>query len=137
MEQLAPASARVLVIDDNPDTQQIIATMLEGRGCQVAAAGDGVQGWEAVQEQRPDLIVLDLMMPHMDGFELLERLRTEPAHATIPVIVITAKELEPQERQWLLSRAQSCLQKNQLSTTQFVDYIQQVLGGEAVDVDRS
>jgi len=68
---------------------------------------------------------------------LLERLRAEPAYTTIPVIVMTAKELEPQERQWLLSRAQSCLQKNQLSTTQFVDYIQQVLGGEAVDVDRS
>jgi hypothetical protein len=53
------------------------------------------------------------------------------------VVVITAKELEPHERQWLLSRAQSCLQKNQLSTEQFSDYIQQVLGGEAVGVDRS
>jgi CheY-like chemotaxis protein len=137
VEQLAPAPTRILVIDDSADTQQIIATMLEGRGCQVVAAGDGMQGLEAVQDQRPDLIVLDLMMPRMDGFEVLERLRANSAHATIPVVVITAKELEPHERQWLLSRAQSCLQKNQLSTGQFVDYIHQVLGRETVDVDRS
>jgi signal transduction histidine kinase/CheY-like chemotaxis protein len=137
VQQLAPASTRILVIDDNPDTQQIVSAMLEGHGCQVVAAEDGVQGWEAVQEQRPDLILLDLMMPRMDGFELLERLRADPAHAMIPVVVITAKELEPHEREWLLSRTQSCLQKNQLTAAQFVDYIHQVLGMEAIDVDRS
>jgi CheY-like chemotaxis protein len=84
-----------------------------------------------VGETKPDLVLLDLMMPELDGFEVLDQLRMNPEYAALPVIVVTAKDLSQDERQWLLSRSQACIQKGLLSTKEFLDYIQMIVRKES------
>ncbi len=81
----------VMVVDDNPDIVTIVKTILEGKGYVVQSAYSGQEVFNLLSEQKPDLIVLDIMMPQMDGLEVLTRLKGEPSTATIPVILLTAK----------------------------------------------
>ena len=81
----------VMVVDDNPDIVTIVKTILEGKGYGVQSAYSGQEVFNLLKEQKPDLIVLDIMMPQMDGLEVLTRLKGEPSTATIPVILLTAK----------------------------------------------
>lgn len=92
---------RILVIDDEPDVLLLCRVNLSFEGHEVIDASDGPQGMEAAIEERPDLIVLDVMLPHGDGFTLLDQLKTEPATKDIPVIMLTAKARgEDQRRGW-------------------------------------
>ncbi|HYV56466.1 MAG TPA: response regulator [Candidatus Nitrosopolaris sp.] len=84
-------SAFVLVVDDNEDNLRIIRDILRTRGFEVQLARDGPTALQAIEERRPDLVLLDVMMPQMDGFEFLERLRANPRHAALPVILVTAR----------------------------------------------
>ncbi len=81
----------VMVVDDNPDIVTIVKTILEGKGYGVQSAYSGQEVFNLLKEQKPDLIVLDIMMPQMDGLEVLTRLKGEPSTSTIPVILLTAK----------------------------------------------
>ncbi len=81
----------VMVVDDNPDIVTIVKTILEGKGYGVQSAYSGQEVFNLLEEQKPDLIVLDIMMPQMDGLEVLTRLKGEPSTAAIPVILLTAK----------------------------------------------
>lgn len=107
-----PDGTTVLVIDDDPEARLIVRSALEGV-CRVIEASDGQQGLELVQSAQPNLVVLDLMMPQMDGFSVLDRLRANPISAQIPVIVVTAKDLEPAERAWLSQRVQLLAAKSE------------------------
>ncbi|RAU23040.1 serine/threonine protein phosphatase [Paramagnetospirillum kuznetsovii] len=81
----------VLVVEDNAMNRQLIAVMLEAMGVgRIEAAVDGIDGLDKVAAAPPDLIILDIMMPRMDGFEFLARLRADPIHGEIPVLVATA-----------------------------------------------
>ena len=80
-----------MVVDDNPDIVTIVKTILEGKGYGVQSAYSGQEVFNLLKEQKPDLIVLDIMMPQMDGLEVLTRLKGEPSTSTIPVILLTAK----------------------------------------------
>lgn len=82
---------RILVIDDDVDTLRLVGLMLQRQGYQVSAAPNGSQGLAKAFEERPDLILLDVMMPDMDGFEVTRRLRKNPATASIPILMFTAK----------------------------------------------
>lgn len=89
---MAP-SVRVVVIDDDRDLRHLIKLTMEfTAGWQVDVAGDGEEGIVLTQRVRPDVVVADLMMPGMDGYEVCRRLRTDPATAGIPVIVLTARK---------------------------------------------
>ena len=92
---------RLLVADDDPAVAELMRQLLGEEGWQVAAAADGQQTLEQVARQRPDLLLLDLMMPVVDGFEVLRRLRQQSETADLPVVVITAKDLSAQEREEL------------------------------------
>ncbi len=83
--------ARILVIDDEPDVVMIIKTALQAEGYDVASATNGPDGLEEAFETRPDLIILDVMMPIMDGFEVLKMLRQDPKTENTPVIILTAR----------------------------------------------
>jgi CheY-like chemotaxis protein len=83
---------RVLVIEDDPDTQELLGVALQERGFEVALAKDGATGLAMAWEQQPGLILLDLRLPGMDGFSVLQALKQEPATAAIPVITMTASE---------------------------------------------
>jgi len=81
----------VMVVDDNPDIVTIVKTILEGKGYVVQSAYSGQEVFNLLKEQKPDLIILDIMMPQMDGLEVLTRLKGEASTSTIPVILLTAK----------------------------------------------
>jgi CheY-like chemotaxis protein len=83
-------SASVLVVDDDPDVLASLCDALGSEGYEVRGARDGIEALEAIDERRPDLIVTDLMMPTMTGFELLAALHDTPELATIPTLIITA-----------------------------------------------
>ncbi|MGH7332847.1 MAG: PP2C family protein-serine/threonine phosphatase [Candidatus Rokuibacteriota bacterium] len=84
-------NARVLVVDDEVDISTILTLTLRRAGFQVTAASDGIDGLRKLAEHTPDLVVLDVMMPHLDGLEMLRRIRAEPATSALPVIMLTAR----------------------------------------------
>lgn len=81
----------ILVVDDDPKLVRLVEINLTQEGYGVHTAADGEAALAAVAQERPDLIVLDVMMPGMDGFETLKRLKADPALAEIPVIMLTAR----------------------------------------------
>ena len=81
----------IMVVDDNPDIITIVRTILEGKGYGVLSATSGQELLDMLKSEKPDLIILDIMMPEMDGLEVLSRLKGLTETATIPVILLTAK----------------------------------------------
>jgi signal transduction histidine kinase/DNA-binding response OmpR family regulator len=104
----------VLVVEDDPSLRDVLGSVLSEDGWQVATADDGEAALAAVQRERPNVIVLDLMMPRVDGFEVLRTLRDQPATRDVPVIVVTAKELTDDDRQRLSSSAARVILKQAL-----------------------
>jgi len=81
----------IMVVDDNPDIVTIVKTILEGKGHTVVSAYSGAELFSRLEEQKPDLIILDIMMPQMDGLEVLTQLKGGANTSSIPVILLTAK----------------------------------------------
>jgi signal transduction histidine kinase/CheY-like chemotaxis protein len=100
-----------LVVEDDPSNRQLICRMLEKENIRFQEAVDGNQALEQVSREKPALILLDLMMPVMDGFQFLALLRQNPEFVNIPVVVITAKDLTPEERQRLTGSVSQIIQK--------------------------
>ena len=87
-----PASRKtIMVVDDNTDIVTIVKTILENKGFGVQSANNGLEVFSRLKEQKPDLIILDVMMPQMDGLEVLKKLKETPDYMSIPVILLTAK----------------------------------------------
>ena len=80
----------ILVVDDDPDLVETVAMMLESKGCEVGMAYDGIEGEESIKARRPDLIILDIMMPRKDGYVLCAELKANPNTRDIPVVLLTA-----------------------------------------------
>ncbi|NLF29795.1 MAG: response regulator [Planctomycetes bacterium] len=85
-----PRTSRVLVVDDNPQNQELLAAYLETMDVEVRIADDGLTALQQVAADPPDLILLDIMMPRMSGFEVCTKLKSDPATRDIPVIMVTA-----------------------------------------------
>ncbi len=83
---------KVLIVDDEPDVRELVKFNLTRDGWEVSEAADGLEGLEMVKAERPDLIVLDLMMPEMDGLTMFKKLRESKKTAEIPVLMLTAKK---------------------------------------------
>ena len=81
---------RILVVDDEPDFAGIVQTNLEKEGFEVEVAYSGVEGLEKVKANPPDAIVLDIMMPEMDGYQVCKELKADEQYADIPVVLLTA-----------------------------------------------
>ncbi len=80
----------VLIVDDDPDLVEAVAMNLTAKGFAIGKAYDGVEAWESIKSRRPDLIVLDVMMPRKDGYEVCDELKKDAAWKDIPVIMLTA-----------------------------------------------
>ncbi|MEO7118184.1 MAG: response regulator, partial [Candidatus Limnocylindrales bacterium] len=80
----------VCVVDDDPQIQRLLVRMLEAEGYRVVPAHDGEVGLRIIAEHQPDLVILDLSMPRLDGFEVCRRLRADPQTVALPVIILTA-----------------------------------------------
>jgi DNA-binding response OmpR family regulator len=81
---------KILVVDDDPDLVETVSMMLESKDFDVIAAYGGVEGLRRARSERPDLVVLDVMMPDKDGFEVCKELKADPQTAEIPVLLLTA-----------------------------------------------
>ena len=80
----------LLVVDDEPEINRLVARLFEKRGYRVVSALDGAEALAQVARERPDLIMLDLNLPKIDGWEVCRRLKSDPATRTIPIIILTA-----------------------------------------------
>jgi len=85
------ANRMIMIVDDNPDIVTIVKTILEGKGYGVQTAYSGMEVFSRLEEKKPDLIILDVMLPQMDGLEVLTRLKGTADSSSIPVILLTAK----------------------------------------------
>jgi CheY-like chemotaxis protein len=120
--------ARALIIEDDPASRELLRRSLEQDGWQVGEAANGREGLRALESERPDLILLDLMMPEMDGFALLEALRANAAWSSVPVLVVTARELSSEEQRRLEGRVRQILRKGAHSREELVREIRRHAG---------
>ena len=112
LDHLDTRVQRIAIIEDDPDARRLLRRVLQARGeYQILEAEGGRQGLELVRRHKPDLVLLDLMMPDMDGFEVLESLRSDAELADTRVIIITAKTLTASERRRLSGQIELLLQK--------------------------
>lgn len=119
---------KVLVIDDQKEARRLIRRVMEAQGSfEVREAGSALQALEALSAELPDLIILDLMMPEMDGFELLENLKRIEKTQEIPVIVITAKELSSAEWARIGDQVEILLTKGDFLSDELLDEIAKIL----------
>ncbi len=119
----SPDAKDVMVVDDSEGDRKLLRRVLQGAGYQVREAPGGTDALFAIQEEPPDLLILDLMMPEMDGFALLENLRANEATRHLPVVVVTAKELTEEERERLNTRVTSLLEKGIFDQRQLLEDI--------------
>jgi threonine synthase len=119
----------IALIDDSPDARRLIRRILQSQGnFTIHEADNGKQGLQVIEKERPDLIILDLMMPEMDGFAVLDALRSKSDTADIPVIVSTAKELTSEEKDRLKGQIQALMQKGDFLSDDFLDEVRTLIG---------
>jgi CheY-like chemotaxis protein len=87
---MSEAKPKILVVEDNADEAQMVRMILEPEGYEIALAANGREGLEKAEADKPDLIVLDVMMPVLDGFAMCAKLREDPEFQKVPVILLTA-----------------------------------------------
>jgi threonine synthase len=125
LRQVAPERfPKIAIVEDTAEARRLIRRILQSQGnFTILEAGNGREGLELIQRELPDLVVLDLMMPEMDGFSVIEALRAKPETATIPVIVATAKELTTDEKNRLNGQIQSLMQKGDFLNDEFLEEV--------------
>jgi threonine synthase len=118
----------VAIVDDHPHVRRLIRRILQAQGnYTLYEAEDGKSAITLIQKEIPDLVILDLMMPEMDGFSVLDALRKDPATARIPVIVVTAKELTVQEKERLEGQIQSLMQKGDFMSDELLEEVRSLV----------
>jgi threonine synthase len=120
---------RIAVVDDNPDARRLICRILQSQGnFLIYEATNGEEAVDLIHKQHPNLIILDLMMPEMDGFAVMDRLQSTPETADIPIIVVTAKELTTAEKNRLHGHIQSLMKKGDFLNDDLSDEVRALLG---------
>ena len=120
---------RILLIEDNEDIALVVKTTLQLRKHEVLTAGDGLQGLEMAQSGPFDLVILDVLLPEIDGLEVLRSLKADPATADVPVALFSANVDEQEARDALRAGAAAVLRKP-FDPRQFVREVEALLGGD-------
>ncbi len=119
---------RIAIVDDTADARRLVRRILQSQGdYEIFEATNGREGIELITRERPDLVILDLMMPEVDGFAVIDALKSHPETAEIPVIVSTAKELTAEEKNLLKGRIQSLMQKGDFLSDEFLDEVRALI----------
>ena len=127
----------VMVVDDDPMTREMLRRILSKRGWSVTEAADGSDALSGLGRTRPAVVLLDLMMPGMDGFEVLDAMRREATWRDIPVVVVTAKDLTTEEVTWLNQHAERVFQKGAYKRSELVGTIHEMIArGRGTSVSR-
>ncbi len=120
--------SRVAIVDDTSEARRLIRRILQSQGdFEIFEATSGRQAIEMISRERPDLVILDLMMPEVDGFAVLDALRSQPDTANIPVIVATAKELTVDEKSRLQGQIQSLMLKGDFLNDEFLEEVRSLI----------
>jgi len=120
--------SRVAVVDDTAEARRLIRRILQSQGdFEIYEATNGREAIELVSRELPDLVILDLMMPEVDGFAVLDELRSKPETANIPVIVATAKELTVDEKSRLQGQIQSLMLKGDFLNDEFLEEVRSLI----------
>jgi threonine synthase len=137
LENLDEKTTTVLLVDDNDDDALLIRRLLEGRKAyRVYHAKDGWEGLSQARQKLPDLIVTDLMMPGIDGFGLVEELKLDPRTKNIPVVVVSAKDITPEERKRLNGHIEAVFQKSSMPPRKFVEQMVQVIEEDRKEISK-
>ena len=120
-------SLKILVVDDDPTAVELIAARLEGLASSVVRAYGGREAIEAARRDRPDLIVLDLMMPEVNGFDVVEALRSHRETAGIPILVVTAKQITSEDRARLNGTVTRIFNKTELGRQDFTTEVRRAM----------
>ncbi len=134
--QLDQSSDSIMVVEDDTATREMMRRQLEKGGWQIIEAGNGRKALETIEAAPPGLIILDLMMPEMDGFEFVHQLRQQPQWRSIPVIVLTAKELTEVDRQQLNGYVERIFEKGSYDRQTLFTEVHHLLS-EAISRQRS
>ena len=127
----------VLVVDDDPMTREMLRRILSKRGWSVTEAADGFDALSVLGRTRPAVVLLDLMMPGMDGFDVLDAMRREATWRDIPVVIVTAKDLTAEEVTWLNQRAERVFQKGAYKRSELVGVIHDMIArGTGTSISR-
>ena len=119
---------RIAIVDDSADARRLVRRVLQAHGeYTIFEANNGREAIELARRERLDLIILDLMMPEVDGFSVLDTLKEFPHTASVPVIVVTAKELTPQEKEQLKGRITSLMQKGEFLSDDLLAEVRMVV----------
>jgi threonine synthase len=132
LESLDRGVERIAILEDEPDAARLLRRILQARGdYQIFEAQDGRTGLNMIRREQPDVILLDLMMPEMDGFQVLEAIEEDKDLRDIPVIVITAKELTSSEKKRLGGQIQMLLEKGNFTDEDLLHEVLDALEAEA------
>jgi CheY-like chemotaxis protein len=118
---------RVLVIDDDEGSRERIKSLLEREGWIVSEGLDGVDGLQKLENEKPDLVLLDLMMPRMNGFTFTIEVRKRPEFASIPIVVLTAKDLTAEDREQLNGSVARVISKTGYNRDQLLAELRQLV----------
>jgi threonine synthase len=129
LTQVAPERfPKIAIVEDTAEARRLIRRILQSQGSfTILEASNGREGLELIQRELPDLVILDLMMPEMDGYAVIEALRAKQETATIPVIVATAKELTADEKSRLSGQIQSLMQKGDFLNDEFLEEVKALI----------
>lgn len=121
------SKAKVLIVDDEPFNIEVLEQALDGTEYQVVTASNGQEAWTKIQSEEPDLILLDLMMPIMDGFAVLAKVKDDPMLRGIPIIIVSAEHDSKSVVRGIKQGAEDYLTKP-VNTAQFVQKVKDFLG---------
>jgi CheY-like chemotaxis protein/anti-sigma regulatory factor (Ser/Thr protein kinase) len=122
---------KLLVVDDDPKVFDMVQQMLDGEGFAIESAADGVEALTHLKGNQPDAILLDLLMPRMDGFQFIEELQKHPQLRAIPIIVLTAKSLSNEEQAQLENSVAKIIKKQGLGSETLIKEIRQIVSSPA------
>jgi twitching motility two-component system response regulator PilH len=121
--------ARILIVDDSPSQLMGIRRIVEKLGHEALTAEDGAAGVEAAKRELPDLILMDVVMPNLNGFQATRSITREPTTKHIPIVLVTTKDQDT-DRVWGMRQGAKAYITKPFSETELADMIQQMLGGE-------
>ena len=119
--------AQIIVAEDDRAARESVTRALELEGYGVRAVPDGAEALDAISRQAPDIVILDLMMPQMDGFEFLAEFRKDTAMRRVPVVVVTAADLTDEDRRRLNGAVERVLQKAAYSNVELLDEVRELI----------
>ncbi len=119
--------ARILVVDDSVTTRSMERSLLEANGFEVQVAVDGAEAWTMISENPPQLVISDVNMPNMDGFQLLEQIKAKESTATIPVILVTSLDSKEEQERGLLLGADAYIVKRKFDHRELLRVVRQII----------